>query len=142
MCSSMPPPELEAVFGPMTQQLGHVMETTLARFGAFAPFGAGITRKGHAVHFPCQQGSEDDPDTALRRLAEELAARKFVLGIIVVNTRIVPPGTSEETDAAWWIHEERGGPIIHSFLPYKLLDDEVDYAQAFRVPDPVPMIYV
>jgi hypothetical protein len=133
-------PDFEALLGPLTQQLGYVMETTLAKAGAFAAFGAGITREGEVVHLPAAP-DEQDPEVELRRLVDLLGARKFHLGIIIVNTRIVHPLTSAETDAVWWIHEDRDGDVMHSFLPYELADNGVEYGDAVPVPDPTAIIY-
>jgi hypothetical protein len=106
----MRPPNFDSVFGPLTQQLGYVMETTIATVGSFAAFGAGITRKGEVVHFPAPV-DEGEPDVEMRRLAEQLAARKFYLGIIVVTvssrrrrasrrlaSSMTPPGVRRDND--------------------------------------------
>ena len=100
----------------------------------------GAARSGNHGHLG-NADDNDDPQVDIKRLANELAKPKWAVGMVLVDTRVTPPGESSKTDAIWMISESRAGFVSHDFLPYSITDGKVAYGKRFRLPDPKRLIY-
>lgn len=108
--------------------------------GGFAPFGGGILMNGETVHFQCNP-EDSEPEDDLADLAEALRNPDFATGVILMDTRVVPPGATAVSDAIWIIVENLGGPAIHVFWPYTT-DGGFELGEEFQPDEVRPVIYV
>jgi hypothetical protein len=95
--------------------------------GAFHPFGAKITSAGDLVAVGADSGEEHPPaqdliDLLLGAFRSEAGlgeVRAIGLGL---DTRVVPPGTNEKTDAVC-LRLEDSKEAMELFYPYVLIED-------------------
>lgn len=113
-------PDLEAIMNhliPFAQQM-------LAKAGEFHPFGASMRMDGQLVQNAAYTGNEQPPAQQLIELLtggfrHEAASGNLRAAGICFDVRVVPPGSSEKSDAICVQLEHSDGEAIRVFVPYK-----------------------
>ena len=95
--------------------------------GAFHPFGAKITATGELVAVGADSGQEQPPaqdliDLLLGAFRSEAHLGKVRAVGFCVDTRAVPPGRTERSDAVC-VRLEDAKEAVAIFYPYSLFDD-------------------
>jgi len=114
----------------------------LVAHGALAPFGGAIGPDGKIVHLGVDP-EIGEPDRAIGILASRIRRSDATVAVLVVDIRIVPPGTSATTDCRMTCIESRDGVIVRGFLPYwRSGDGAITYGEKFFDPEPSPLVFV
>jgi len=116
----MPHPDLEQLLNaliPFAQEM-------LKKHGEFYPFGASVDAKGEVAAQAADPG-EENPDSQvviemlLAGMREEAKRGEIRAAGICYDSRLVPPGKTEKTDAIACRLEHQNGEAIQTFVPYR-----------------------
>lgn len=104
--------------------------------GEFYPFGAKIDANGKIVHFEAFDGREHPPSAPLidimhTELAKEAKQGSIRCSAVAYDARVVPPGSTEKTDAVVIELEHKDGYNVIVAFPYKLERGRVEFGAAF-----------
>ena len=108
----------------------------LKQSGEFYPFGAKINANGKIVHLAAYDGREHPPSAPLIEMMHAALSKEAKEGAIrcsavVYDARVVPPGSTEKTDAVVIELEHKDGYNVVVAFPYKLLEGRVEFGAAF-----------
>jgi hypothetical protein len=96
----------------------------LSKHGEFYPFGASIDAKGEVTAQAAETG-EENPDSQeviamlLAGMRAEAERGEIRAAGICYDSRVVPPGKTEKTDAIACRLEHRSGEAVQTFVPYR-----------------------
>ena len=110
----------------------------LEEHGEFHPFGASMHADGQIEMIGAQQEGEEFPNaqdliaTLESSLYEEAEQGTIRASGICVDVRVVPPGSTEKTDAVQTSLEHREAKAVNMFLPYtKDSSKRIHYGETF-----------
>jgi hypothetical protein len=129
----MPQEELE---GLMTDSIAQA-KRMLAEYGEFYPYGGAIDKKGKVISIEVDDGDEHPPsqkliDRLVGSFQSQATAGEYRATAIVYDVRVIPPGSTEKTDAICLELDHVEGVSLKVFVPYKIKrKNEVIYGEMF-----------
>lgn len=125
-------PDFDALLNPL---LSFAREQ-LAKRGGFLPFGASVTSDGEVAMAAGYSGQEQTtPVEIIDRLVQgfrrDASGRRIRATGICVDARVVPPGSTEKTDAVCVQLEHAEGQCIEVYLPYRKGPQGLEYRDLF-----------
>lgn len=127
-----PKEQCEVMLGTVLQ----LAEKLLKKHGEFYPFGATMKPDGEIALTAAYDGTDDPPSAQLIELLHDgfrLGAEKgaHIATALAYDVRVVPPGTTEKTDAVSVELDHRDHYSVVVFVPYKIVNGDVEFAAAF-----------
>jgi hypothetical protein len=127
-------PDLDALL----DQLFPFAQQMLDKNGEFYPFGAAVTGAGEIKLAAGDMGSEHPDsqsviDTLLAGFKQQAAAGEVRAVGICLDVRVLPPGSSDKSDAICARLEHENGETVQVYMPYRKarLTKKVTYEQLF-----------
>jgi hypothetical protein len=121
----------------MLNSLLQFAERMLAQYESFIPFGGWMNNDGSLVDVGGYSGEEfPDSHERIELLVEGMREQAAVGSIkacgICIDSRVVPPGQLEKSDAILFQLEHRDGEAVEVYLPYvRSADGNLTYGQIF-----------
>ncbi|MGH8020201.1 MAG: hypothetical protein ACREIA_18370 [Opitutaceae bacterium] len=109
----------------------------LSERGEFYPFGGYVKREGGIVHVGAEQVGTDQPKSAdlfllLKQSFQEKARNDECRATaILADVRIVPPGSSQKSDAIQVSLDHKDGYTAEVFYPYRRENGGIVYESIF-----------
>ena len=114
-------------------------EKMLSEHGEFFPFGAHITADGKIEFDAASDGSEHPLSNTIIQLLHDAMAQgaktgKIRCSGIAYDARVIPPGSSEKSDAVIIELEHKESYNVKVAFPYKLTGKSAQFSQPFAMP--------
>jgi|KBSMisStandDraft_5_1062788.scaffolds.fasta_scaffold1231543_1 hypothetical protein len=127
-------PDLQALFDSLLQ----FTKKFLSEHGGFNPWAATMSSTGEIQWVGADNGEEFPDAQALIDLLTETFQRQSRSGVlraigICYDSRVIPPGESDKSDAICCSLEHISGEALDVFVPYTKADDGIQYAEIFTL---------
>ncbi len=111
----------------------------LEKHGEFYPYGGATTIDGKVISVGGYEGSEHPPSQNVIDLISSgfragAKAGTYKATGLFYDVRVIPPGTSEKTDAIAVALDHRDNYSVIVYFPYKITDGRVKMGAAFASP--------